>query len=488
MRLLLFFFLPIFTFCQNPVWLDNSMEKLEFRENLFILKDYSNSLTIDKLLKVKQKYFQLSKVGIPNVGWGKKTGWVRLGIRSKQESEYLLHVNSAIFDSLSFYLVNDRKIIESDENLSCLTPIINRPYVHRDFVFPLHLKAGENYTIYLKGKNMLNSIKFPIIIWNPRAFEKSDRQLNFFWGIIIGILILAVIGNFLIAYLLNMRIFYFYGMYILSLILVFMHLDGFLYEYLPAYVLRNGVVDLTQYFSYSVFFWSILFVISFTKLSLSERPFFERILRILAIVFWILLLPSLFSPLWIKEASDAYLQFSGWIARIFFITLLIFLYITVLASVHKNSMSRIYLISVIPPILSYILPQYFNQIFDIWIVQPYAYLFGFLLEIIILSIAMIVRIKEYLFVNIMKGAPLGVQIQKVESAEKRSADDEQEVLSKREIEILTAFAKGFTYQDISDAMFISPHTVRTHLKNIYQKLEISSKAEAVKIAIKRGWL
>jgi DNA-binding CsgD family transcriptional regulator len=64
----------------------------------------------------------------------------------------------------------------------------------------------------------------------------------------------------------------------------------------------------------------------------------------------------------------------------------------------------------------------------------------------------------------------------------------KELLSKREIEILAAFAKGFTYQDISDALFISPHTVRTHIKNIYQKLEINSKAEAVKIAIESGWI
>ena len=458
---------------------------MEIRENMFILKDSSNDLTIEYLVGARQEYFHQSKMGIPNLGWGKRTGWVRLELRSKQESNYLFHVNSAIFDELSFYLVRGRQVIQSVENLSCLTPIISRPYVHRDFVFPIHLKSGETYIIYVKGKNLLNSIKFPLIIWNSKAFEKRDRQLNFFWGIIIGVLILIVLGNFLIAYLLNMRIFYFYGMYVLSLILVFLHLDGFLYEYLPASLLRNNVVDLTQYFSYSVFFWSILFVIAFTKLSLADRPFFERTLRVLSIVFWILLLLSLFSPLWISGVSDAYLQFSGLTARVFFITVLTFLYLTVLASVRKNAMSRIYLISVIPPILSYILPQYFNHIFDIWIVQPYAYLFGFLFEIIILSVAMVVRVKEYLFTNQKKDAI--VEVQAIEEVEKKPLM-EHEVLSKREIEILTAFAKGFTYQDISDAMFISPHTVRTHLKNIYQKLEISSKAEAVKVAMERGWL
>ncbi|MBA4853099.1 7TM-DISM domain-containing protein [Emticicia sp. BO119] len=487
MRLLFLILLPFTTFCQKTIWLNSNWQKQEIRERLFVLKDSSNTLTIDSLLRHNQAYFHLSKVGIPNFGWGKRTGWVRLEIASKTDNQYLFHINSAIFDELSFYLVNEGKVIQSSENLSYLTPIVNRAYVHRDFVFPLQLKAGKKYMVYLKGKNLLNSIKFPLIVWNPRVFEKSDRQLNFFWGIIIGILILIVIGNFLVGYLLNMRIFYFYGMYVLSLILLFLHLDGFLYEYLPAGLIRNRVIDLTQYFSYSIFFWSILFIISFTKLSLSDRPFFERTLRVLSIVFWILLLPSLFSPIWIAGASDIYLQFSAWIARIFFVCLLAFLYFTVLASVRKNTMSRIYIVSVIPPTLSYILPQYFNHILDIWIVQPYAYLFGFLLEIMILSVAMLVRVKEYLFVNIKKGVTTEAQPQVVEITEKKNLV-EQIMLSKREIEILTAFAKGFTYQDISDAMFISPHTVRTHLKNIYQKLDISSKAEAVKIAMERGWL
>ena len=61
-------------------------------------------------------------------------------------------------------------------------------------------------------------------------------------------------------------------------------------------------------------------------------------------------------------------------------------------------------------------------------------------------------------------------------------------LSKRETEILQAFANGFSYQEISDAMFISPHTVRTHIKNIYNKLEINSKSEAVRWVIQHQWV
>jgi DNA-binding CsgD family transcriptional regulator len=175
----------------------------------------------------------------------------------------------------------------------------------------------------------------------------------------------------------------------------------------------------------------------------------------------------------------------GWLGRIFFLINIGILILTLLVSANKNSMSKIYLISIIPPTILYFLSQYFTYFLDIRIVQPYAYLIGFLFEIIILSIAIIFRVKEYLFSNLKIGTPLKVADKQVVET---NVLQKKELLSKREIEILAAFAKGFTYQDISDALFISPHTVRTHIKNIYQKLEINSKAEAVKIAIESGWI
>lgn len=55
-------------------------------------------------------------------------------------------------------------------------------------------------------------------------------------------------------------------------------------------------------------------------------------------------------------------------------------------------------------------------------------------------------------------------------------------LTKREKEIIHLIARGQTSQQISEQLFISIHTVRTHRKNIWQKLEIKSYAELFKFA------
>lgn len=61
----------------------------------------------------------------------------------------------------------------------------------------------------------------------------------------------------------------------------------------------------------------------------------------------------------------------------------------------------------------------------------------------------------------------------------RSAAAQQEPLSRREEEILSLLAKGYRYKEIADALAISFETVRTHLKNIYDKLHVHSRTEAV---------
>jgi len=57
-------------------------------------------------------------------------------------------------------------------------------------------------------------------------------------------------------------------------------------------------------------------------------------------------------------------------------------------------------------------------------------------------------------------------------------------LTKRELQILQRIGKGENYQQIADILFISPKTVRNHIENIYKKLQVHNKVDAVTVAIK----
>ncbi len=71
-------------------------------------------------------------------------------------------------------------------------------------------------------------------------------------------------------------------------------------------------------------------------------------------------------------------------------------------------------------------------------------------------------------------------------AEKTAEADNYELTS-REMDILKLMVDGCDYKQVADKLFISPHTVRKHIANIYDKLHVCSKVDAVKIAIKKGW-
>lgn len=59
-------------------------------------------------------------------------------------------------------------------------------------------------------------------------------------------------------------------------------------------------------------------------------------------------------------------------------------------------------------------------------------------------------------------------------------------LTKREEEVLWGIAKGMTYREVASHLEISTHTVPSHVKNIYRKLQVHSKSEAVFEALQLG--
>ncbi len=58
-------------------------------------------------------------------------------------------------------------------------------------------------------------------------------------------------------------------------------------------------------------------------------------------------------------------------------------------------------------------------------------------------------------------------------------------LSERETQVLKMLSRGMNYKEVASEIFLSPHTVKTHIKNIYTKLHVNSRAEAIYKAFKQ---
>lgn len=81
------------------------------------------------------------------------------------------------------------------------------------------------------------------------------------------------------------------------------------------------------------------------------------------------------------------------------------------------------------------------------------------------------------------GSPISSQIARkvIEAFQVRETRNEYfQTLTRREQEILEQLSRGFRYKEIADKFIVSVETVRTHIRNIYEKLQVNSRVEALK--------
>jgi DNA-binding NarL/FixJ family response regulator len=91
------------------------------------------------------------------------------------------------------------------------------------------------------------------------------------------------------------------------------------------------------------------------------------------------------------------------------------------------------------------------------------------------------------------GAPMSPRIArktmnllaKMDSSVQTASDNEK--LTEREMQVLKHLVDGLDYKQIAEKLDISPNTIRKHIDNIYKKLYVTSRAQAVTIAVKKRW-
>ena len=87
------------------------------------------------------------------------------------------------------------------------------------------------------------------------------------------------------------------------------------------------------------------------------------------------------------------------------------------------------------------------------------------------------------------GAPMSPKIARAVIREfQHDFVSEHFLLTSREKEILKGMEQGYTYKELGDKLSISPHTIHSHIKNIYEKLHAKNRKDALTKARKKGIL
>jgi NarL family two-component system response regulator LiaR len=76
----------------------------------------------------------------------------------------------------------------------------------------------------------------------------------------------------------------------------------------------------------------------------------------------------------------------------------------------------------------------------------------------------------------------------IDNSGKTQKQKASDILTEREIEVLQLATQGSSNQEIADRLYLSLRTVQSHLSHIFNKLQVSSRTEAVVRALKEGWV
>ena len=84
------------------------------------------------------------------------------------------------------------------------------------------------------------------------------------------------------------------------------------------------------------------------------------------------------------------------------------------------------------------------------------------------------------------GSPMSPRIARAVLRELQQLPSEPDPLSPRERHVLKLVDEGLTYKQIAERLCVSPHTVHSHIKNIYDQMQVRSRSEALAQARSRG--
>jgi len=413
--------------------------------------------------------FVASKGVIPDMGWGKFKSWVRLNPESLKGKKFLL-IQNPIFE--------DIKIYSDSIERGIITPGILLQNREVPFRFPtFDISDFINRPIFISGVARLNPAKFPVRLFSESEISKFKESEALRNGLFLGITAILVLLNLIIFFVFRLRAF---GVFALSVSLfaaLYLFLEGYFYGKSFSNTLFESPYFNLHYLIYFGFQLSNIWVFSSVfQLQIRKTGLLFVVFRVLFLIGIIEGFILLFSPLWYDWVSNFGVVSIGISLRIGAALMNATMFLILLKIRKLTPLALWFLIAIIPGWLSYLLPRFMPFLFnDFWFTMPQLYSVSMVWYTSVISLGLANMVFESLKNEV-------VPVHKPET----KAIKYNNVLSKREMDILLAFTNGFSYTEISDAMFISPHTVRTHLKNIYAKIGVNSKVEAVRWVLNEG--
>ena len=330
----------------------------------------------------------------------------------------------------------------------------------------------SNQVLYLK-MYCEKEANIPLIFYLKENLIKAIQNSYLFYGLYYGFALVIVIINLFYFFNFKEKTFLWYSLFLAGIIAVLFYRDGITdLLFTNTWIINNG----ESVVHFATFTLGGLFASVYLrhKIHFPQLKYFTfSIVGLAALFFCMHLITRNFIWFVAAELSGSLILTTYWISSIFLF--------------NKNTFYAFFTIAysliMVLAIDFFILPLFGLPNFGITtLFLKTASVF----EMLILSYAVVYRMRilqkellqnqTALFEHITKIEKLEVELSKLKLGEKNKITAAS--LNAREVEMLTMITNGVSTKEMAEKLFVSVNTIKYHIKNLYDKLEISSRKEA----------
>ncbi len=334
-------------------------------------------------------------------------------------------------------------------------------------------KIKNNDVVYVKV-NATKEALIPIKIDTLNGFEFKEKKNFLFIGFYYGFAFIVVLINLFYYVNFSEDTFLYYALFLFTISFGLLISDGLLHFYNVSLPL----IDVLQVIDHCVVvLFSVLFAYSYLQIQI-HYPKIKWISSLFVLCVFA------FGMLYLITKNFVFYTI---MESLVFITF-IYLWSIGVSLIKKNVFTKIFVLAYFFILILGIL-FYITKLFGLPKIGASQLKLGGFIEMIFLSFAVIYRMKILQLENntmrneiILYAKEIKQLSIKLQNSEENTFKDAN--LSNREESVLQLITEGKTNKQISEALNISINTVKYHLKNIYDKLDIKNRKEAKKMAIK----
>ena len=299
----------------EKVHLKKDDTSLNLYDEISYFLDESRQLTLQQV--INQPFVKTEQSNDSNLSFGytNANAWVQVRLANQsQMKDWLVEVGYPILDEVELFLVHQGNLIEHSKTGDHF-PLAERPFEHRNFVFPVTLKDNQEYSLYLKVASS-SSLRIPLTLWQEKAFFEADQYRIMKQGVYFGILIIMMLYNLFIFFSIKEKAYLHYVFYVASYIIVQASINGFLGQLAPE--LPDVITDKSTVLSLSlVILFGCSFSLSFLNLKFNHLVAY-RVLTAMAILGGANFLLAIFLPYSISIKAALILAVAGALLITFF--------------------------------------------------------------------------------------------------------------------------------------------------------------------------